>query len=497
MAKPASRRSAPRRQAVGTEPDLPELVIGLAAAVGTPLDLIQTLLTEHLEQLGYGTEVLHLSDYTRRFRLTSPPPTGRAREAKRIDAMMNRGNEARSRTGRNDILALCAIADIRSRREDDASALPKQAFVLRQLKHPDEVYLLRRTYGDGFHLLGLYCPRRAREEHLRTRGANHREIERLILRDENEPSESGQHLRDTFHLSDVFLEISDQAEPVEDKLQRFFRLLFGDGVISPTIDEFGMFHAQAAALRSAQLGRQVGAAILSKRGDVIATGTNDVPRSGGGLYWEHDENDSRDHVRGRDSTDEAEEHLMQELTERLHPEWAGASPSKRRELTREYASKLKSSSVTSLTEFGRAVHAEAEALLSAARMGVSPRGALLFCTTFPCHVCARHIVAAGVHQVTYIEPYPKSRALELHDDSISIEEDQADRVVFKPFVGVAPRRFARLFSMVSEEGAEIRRKDAEGRLVPSTAGLRLRLPYFSALDREKLAAEELENISTD
>ena len=45
-------------------------------------------------------------------------------------------------------------------------------------------------------------------------------------------------------------------------------------------------------------------------------------------------------------------------------------------------------------------HAEMEALLSCARSGVSTRGATLYSTTFPCHNCAKHIIAAGVARVT-------------------------------------------------------------------------------------------------
>ena len=63
-----------------------------------------------------------------------------------------------------------------------------------------------------------------------------------------------------------------------------------------------------------------------------------------------------------------------------------------------------------------------DALLSAGRDGVSTVGARLFVTTFPCHYCARHIVSAGVYEVQYIEPYPKSRALNLHDDSIMTDK---------------------------------------------------------------------------
>jgi deoxycytidylate deaminase len=70
-----------------------------------------------------------------------------------------------------------------------------------------------------------------------------------------------------------------------------------------------------------------------------------------------------------------------------------------------------------LTEFGRDVHAEMSAIVSAARRGTSTEGAYLYCTTFPCHNCAKHIIAAGIRQVVYVEPYAKSFAAEFHLDS--------------------------------------------------------------------------------
>ena len=132
-----------------------------------------------------------------------------------------------------------------------------------------------------------------------------------------------------------------------------------------------------------------------------------------------------------------------------------------------------------ILEFTRAIHAEMDALTTAARRGISVKGASMFVTTFPCHYCARHVVAAGIDQVQYIEPYPKSRALSLHGDSITslaagwvppsaakapvaaVEDDPGDRtvgddkfgrntnkhkVLFKPFVGVAPRLYHRAFT---------------------------------------------------
>ena len=113
---------------------------------------------------------------------------------------------------------------------------------------------------------------------------------------------------------------------------------------------------------------------------------------------------------------------------------------------------LRDSPIGSLLEFSRAVHAEMDALLSASRQGISPVGTRLFVTTYPCHYCARHLVAAGVDEVQYVEPYPKSQALDLHDDAIQNRSKGwvppslgGKKVLFRPFSGVAPRLFGRAF----------------------------------------------------
>lgn len=490
------QRMSPRRTArlPSSEVELrrPELVLGLVAAVGTPLDRVQASLAKQLERFEYQTEVLHLSEYANRFSLPTKPPGKSAGEAARINAMMNRGNEARHKTGRADILALVAIADIRVKRGSDNRPLSGRAFILRQLKRPEEVHLLRRTYGTGFVLLGIFSPRAAREEHLRKLGTSAQDVDRLIGRDEHEPSESGQQLRSTFHLADVFLKVDAAARnSFENALDRALKLLFGVEIVTPTVDEFGMFQAFAAALRSAQLGRQVGAAVLTDRGDVLAVGVNEVPRPGGGLYWEGDAPDGRDHRKGRDSSDEAEEEIIREILERTRRDWSSLPADKRRRLEEDLRLSLRGSRVASLTEFGRAVHAEAEAIVSATRMGVSTLHATLYCTTFPCHVCAKHIVAAGIDRVLYIEPYPKSRVSMLYGDSISLEETEAGKVCFAPFVGVAPRRYVELFSMTTAEGTAFRRKDEHGRVITGEQRLRLQMPYLSALQRENRAAREL------
>jgi len=53
----------------------------------------------------------------------------------------------------------------------------------------------------------------------------------------------------------------------------------------------------------------------------------------------------------------------------------------------------------------RTLHAESNAILWAARMGISTEGCTLYCTISPCISCAKNIVQAGINEVHYIQRY--------------------------------------------------------------------------------------------
>jgi tRNA(Arg) A34 adenosine deaminase TadA len=159
--------------------------------------------------------------------------------------------------------------------------------------------------------------------------------------------------------------------------------------------------------------------------------------------------------------------------------------------------------ILDITEYGRAVHAEMDALLTCARSGVSPVGGILYTTTFPCHNCTRHVIAAGIERLIYIEPYAKSRAEELHNDAIVVEEKARDegrgihrRVPFTPFVGVGPRKYFDLFSLSLSRGFELVRKRDGGIVKIPTSGAHVRVPMspFSYIQREAIAIKELESL---
>ena len=471
----------------------PELVIGIVAAAGTPIDRIEASLAAAMERSGYKPEPLHLSRYTEQFKLKNPAAPPNANYVDYLESSMNRGTEARKETGRDDVLALTAIADIHYRRDFGGKLNSARSFVLRQLKHPAEVHLLRGTYGDRFFAIGFYMPRSKRKRYLLDRGVPENRIQQLIARDDYEGTESGQRFRDTFHLSDSFVDCRNEVES-ENELDRLFSLILGTNIITPRKEEFGMFQAFGAALRSSQMGRQVGAAILSEIGDVISVGTNEVPKRGGGSYWEGDDSDKRDHKLGEDSNDKMKSDFVDEIVRKFDEE--GILTQGSDENGKRARKALSASRVDSLIEFGRAVHAEADALGSALRLGKSPVGAALYCTTFPCHLCAKQIIAAGIREVTFIEPYPKSLAGDLHGDEIVLEEEADDKkVLFKPFVGVAPRRYMQLFSALDITGKKIPRKDEEGHVRKNLFHPRVHTAYRDVKHREEIASNELAAIA--
>ena len=469
-----------------------ELVVGVVCAVGTNYRPIENSLQNILRQYGYSTRTIRVSSLISRF---SSKPLLNDPEIDRISGRMDVGNDVCKDSKRQDIWALSAIAEINKARVR-TGIFNRTAHLVFSLKRPAEVATLRKVYGDGFFLVGVFATEKERLDYLIEQNAPKADALKLIARDADERNEKygdyGQHTAETFQLADVFVQLRRDAYHHE--LQRFFDLVFSNPYVTPTKDEHAMFLAYASSLRSAQLRRQVGAAIASENGDILAVGCNDVPRPGGGLYWPGPF-DNRDHIRGEDSNDKERNKMVEDLlqalaeadlrqlallkesvtkeargsglssedAESLHNRLIGAISE--RSSIRDSALRSKYRELLDITEYGRAVHAEMDAILTCARSGVSPEGTTLYTTTFPCHNCTRHIIAAGIRRVYYIEPYAKSKAEVLHEDAILVEEKALDKkraklrkVPFTHFVGVGPRRYFDLFSLSVGSGHELRRK---------------------------------------
>ena len=486
--------------AEGSRPDpKAELVIGLVGPVGTDLHLLAQRIEEKLSAFQYRCAHVRVSDLIRswcepelRVKMEA------ARGGERIRLHMNAGDRLRKAANKGDAILPLIISAIRAARKKfnlgDSSDLDRHArnacYILDSLKHPDEVDSLKRLYGRNFILISAFDSEDARKVRLKEilakahvsseTEAYDDEAEELIKVDAKRPGEKiGQNMRETFPLGDFFVRASGGFEQ---ELERFIDLLFGAPYLTPKRAEYFMFEAAAVARRSADLSRQIGAVVVDKHGEIISAGCNEVPKAGGGAYWPDEDSvfDNRDYKKGKDYNAVKKYDIIKEILEFLDQhqimqptEGVSVEGAVRDLLYGKHKEHFKDLRVTNLIEFGRVVHAEMSALMRAAQRGIAVNQSELFSTTFPCHMCARHIISAGITRVVYIEPYPKSMTAELFPETVAIDRaatalevtpQNGERplvkplVRFDPFEGVAPTLFTALFSMG-------KRKDRQGYIV--------------------------------
>ena len=258
--------------------------------------------------------------------------------------------------------------------------------------------------------------------------------------------------------------LSNKLLDQDTRVERFLHLILGTKVLTPTPSETAMYLAASAAGNSACLSRQVGASLTDENGSVISVGWNDVPKYGGNLYAADPVNDPNSdgdkrcwNLDGGICFNDREKQIIGEL---LVEELSNAGildEEKKAQATRLV---VENSKVRDLIEFSRSIHAEAHAILVGAQLGGRQiQGGKIFCTTYPCHSCARQIIAAGIKEVYYIEPYRKSLAIKLHNDAITEDEADTSKVRILPYDGVAPTRYLKLFRV----GNDARKK--EGKLI--------------------------------
>jgi cytidine deaminase len=442
----------------------PDLYIGLVGAAGTDLTSVRDELRAQMAVVGYSVEHIKVSDLLREVLDATPSKD----ESTRIKKLMAAGDAIRASSEDGDGVAALIITEIRRRRGADITFKGSTAYIIDSLKNPKEVELFDNVYGRNYYTLSVYLSREERIKNLSNKiakdrhqplGPQHRSLAvELIIDDEKGSGDHAQNVRDTFPKADYFI---NSRRVLGEQVKRFVDLVFGEPFTTPTIDEFHMFLARAAGYRSADLSRQVGAVIVDSRGSVASTGCNEVPYPGGGFFYEGREGgpgDNRDYVNQFDPNYAEIQRTLIELITVLRSanyledvEDDGAIVEAL--LQGQHKELMSNARIKSLIEFGRIVHAEMHAICEAAAAGKAIGGGTLYCTTFPCHVCARHVIAAGLKEVVYIEPYPKSLAAQLYPTEIEFAHEAGPstglqplpRVVFRPFHGTAPVFFQRAF----------------------------------------------------
>lgn len=465
-----------------------ELFFAVVGHVGSGISEVATTLQEELETKGFDVEIIKASSAIKEWALANNHAVPEDHPRQIIEdtfAYQDLGDHMREATDDYAAVAQGMLKNVRRLRSEKTKVQivdgepvepddEKRAYIFDSIRHPAEVSLLRTVYHDAFTLIGVVCQEEVRKTRLIDKFFDHRDkgkqevdarVTELMERDADDKRKShGQHVADAFYESDYFVDNTADSKgdktnwQINEMLGRLVDIVTHARIVRPTIPESAMHYAMTTQLRSSCLSRQVGAAIVDKDGDIISTGANEVPKSGGGVYGktfsiEQEQGDARCFCSTEKTCSSNVE--QNELAEKL-------ATTLSHDGIDDIIPVLRKAGLKDLLEFSRAVHAEMDAITSAARMGRSVKASKMFVTTFPCHYCARHIVASGVDEVQYIEPYPKSRALTLHKDSITSDEvdwvppgvvDEEKRnnknyqkVLFKPFVGVSPRLYIRAFT---------------------------------------------------
>lgn len=437
----------------------PEIIIGLISRMGVEVPRVVSSITTEASKFGFKSHHLKLTKFLEEIDhgVSTVQKPVEQRYATYIDAC----NKARQKAGDGGFFAYLATQTIYSQRLDLQRGEHRGiVYIIDQLKRPEEVERLREIYGDSFIALSCHAPVEKRVQFITDKitgdhsGTGDDEFWReraveLVDMDEAQDIFLGQAVRSAFPLADFILDASDRSE-IADGISRLFRIMFGDPGISPTFAEYGNNIAAQAAYRSADLSRQVGAAIFDNRRKVVSLGCNEVPAAGGGTYWPSAKNDRRDHKIGYDANTLRKRGLVLNVVSllkksgSLSPDLEAMDDVKLQEhLLADGTGILTDAEILDILEYGRALHAEMNAITDAARSNGSTQGTTLFVTTFPCHNCAKHIVGAGISSVYFLEPYPKSQVSKLYPDSIEIDPANASNkmVIFKQFCGVTKRRF--------------------------------------------------------
>ncbi|AXU18813.1 hypothetical protein C7W88_06800 [Novosphingobium sp. THN1] len=446
--------------------DKPNLVIGLICPAGTDLSEIKQQLTAQLSIVHYRCKEIKVSKAIAEALNVETISD----EFERMRTFMDAGDKIRKFSSEGSGVASLIVSALRAERENEYAN--STAFIIDSLKNPKEIDILDQIYGRNFYTISINSPKENRLQFLANKIARSRkeavankhfdQAGHLIEFDQAGEDQTGQSVRDTFPKGDFFVESGSCVEDIK----RFIRLIFQDPFITPTLDEYMMFVAKATALRSCDLSRQVGAVISDKVGNIISTGCNEVPYPGGGFYFEGREGnigDNRDKEEKHDPNFNEVKRSISEFLEILKSTgYIGEEVDLGRVadnlLHGDHKKDMENARFRNLIEFSRVVHAEMQAITQAAQIGRPLIDSKLYCTTFPCHLCARHIISSGIREVIYIEPYPKSLTTSLYHREIESEPDGgevAGKITFRSFRGISPTLYQRVF-------AYRKRKDAYG-----------------------------------
>ncbi|HYG89559.1 MAG TPA: hypothetical protein VD978_25265 [Azospirillum sp.] len=314
-------------------------------------------------------------------------------------------------------------------------------------RNPYEVEYFRRRYNE-FYLVGLT---RDEDGILKDLKANSRDEVADIWKWEH-PELSGRSREDIYkwaaganveeciQKADLFINNTGSEEKIIFYLAKLLSLWQRPGCVQPSFDERGMQVALSAKLMSGCISRQVGAALAHSSGYIMGIGWNDPPqgqtpcalRTGHDLVAVPQTGDEHHQFSTYEKSMEFAEFIRSNCND-YHP----------------YCFKDKYAESTGKEkklELSRALHAEENAFLQAAKIGgVSAIDSTLFTTSSTCHLCAKKAYQLSVKRIVFIERYPGKT-----EEQVIRAGDSQD-IAFQNFEGIAGTAYFKLYSPMMAE----------------------------------------------
>jgi dephospho-CoA kinase len=230
-----------------------ELVIALVGPVGSGVSTSAQYLSDILsQQFGYQVApTIKLSDIIK----AEAHRIGMSSIAKKpintyIDQMQDAGNKLREKYG-NNYLAEKAVERIAKFRKEnggykpDGTMLPgRRAYIIDSIKNMEELALLRQIYRETLCLFGIFAPDLIRKQRLIDDGADEKDVQPVIDRDQGEVATFGQMTRRIFVQSDFFICNDKKQDELKRRLTRYLEIVFDTGIHTPTRFEAAMYEAR-------------------------------------------------------------------------------------------------------------------------------------------------------------------------------------------------------------------------------------------------------------
>lgn len=209
-----------------------ELIIGLCGASGSGVKTLKEKLIIKLKACNYHVVHIRISDL-----MAETMPAAEASDLKRLEGyehfiqLQNLGNALRNKHGNviNSELVIRQIQVIRTANLNSGifkggagKSTSKIAYIVDQLKHPDEVDLFREVYRNNFYLIGLVRTINERVINLKKDFLDDHQIAEIIRRDRRSEYKYGQHVEETLQRADYFIKNinNEQIKKIDSAIYR-------------------------------------------------------------------------------------------------------------------------------------------------------------------------------------------------------------------------------------------------------------------------------------